>query len=98
CTFHARWRARRLCAREGRGSCRPAQGVAKTPAGSAHAPGRSGTTQTAARDGMVVHEAAREAFRCGACRERPLTPEISVIVVNYNAGQDLARALRSVQA
>jgi GT2 family glycosyltransferase len=27
-----------------------------------------------------------------------LTPEISVIVVNYNAGQDLARALRSVQA
>ena len=27
-----------------------------------------------------------------------MTPEISVIVVNYNAGQDLARALRSVQA
>ena len=43
----------------------------------------------AARDAMALDQAARKALRHRAGRRQPMTPEVSAILVNYNAGRDL---------
>src|SRR5687768_4010218 len=45
---------------------------------------------------MADHEDQREAVRYRSCGGSMTTPDVSVVIVNYNAGLELGHALESV--
>src|SRR5262245_43910142 len=88
------WRIRQGEARRPR---RHAGGAAQAPPRTADAARQRGGASSLARDELARDQASREAFRRGARRGRPVMPEVTAILVNYNAGGELALALQSIR-
>src|SRR4029453_15347648 len=87
----------RISAGEACGSGRTSASATQTCADSANAACRCPRASTAARDRRAFDQASGEAVRCGTRRRQPMTPDVTAILVNYNAGNELAVALRSIQ-
>ena len=68
---------------------------AQTIGHSANSDGRRARDRGAPRKTLAVCEGAREAFR-RSTRGAMTTPRVSAILVNYNAGLELRRALQSI--
>ena len=95
--FHAHRHARSVPAREARGVCRAAAHAAQARRRSARrgASLRPRSSRCSRRSGFR-RSCARSASIRGWPRSAMSAPEIAAILVNYNAGAELERALRSI--